>query len=165
MAEARAIVYKRMEFAVFATGIDLGRQVGEELGIEIAASEFRGQNFRVHTGDFSAQAGSDHGPGQIGGGDLPDRKQGLEAGAGELLFAVGANVGEEQVAESHGVHLPGYGAGAEVAHASFVLLVGTGPGQGNGPERQADGLRLQLQKLAPDGVHGHAIELFVQSGD
>jgi hypothetical protein len=24
---------------------------------------------------------------------------------------------------------------------------------------------LQLEQLAPDGVHGHAVELFVESGD
>src|ERR1700678_2090622 len=46
-----------------------------------------------------------------------------------------------------------------------MLFVGTGPGQGNGPERQADGLSLQLEQLATDGVHGDAIELFVESGD
>jgi hypothetical protein len=45
------------------------------------------------------------------------------------------------------------------------LLVGTGPGQGIGPERQADGLSLLVEQLVPDGVHGHAIELFIQGGD
>ena len=53
----------------------------------------------------------------------------------------------------------------KLRHLCFILVVGTGPGQGNGPQREAERCRLQFQQLAPDGVHGDAIELFVEGSD
>ena len=66
LPEARAVVHKRMELAVFAARVDAGRQVGQELGVEITAGEFGGEHIRVDACDFRAEAGSDHGRGQLG---------------------------------------------------------------------------------------------------
>ena len=60
-----------------------------------------GRTLGIDAGDFRAEAGSDHGPGQVGGRDLPDREQRLETGSGELLFTIGADVGQKKIAESH----------------------------------------------------------------
>ncbi len=116
---------------------------------------------RVDARDFGAEAGGDHGAGERRGGDLPDGEDGFEAGAGELLFAIGADVGEKEIAECHGLNGFAGSTLAERGHASFVLFIGAGPGEGNGPEWEAEGLGLQLEQLAADGVHGDAVELFV----
>jgi hypothetical protein len=165
VAEAGGVVDEGMELAVFAAGIDLRGQVGEELGVEVAAGEFGGEDARVDAGDFGAEAGGDHGAGERGGGDLPYGKDGFETGAGELLFAISADVGEEEIAECHGLNGLGGRALAEGGHAGFVLFVGAGPGEGNGPEGKAEGFGLQFEKLSADGVHGDAVELFVEGGE
>jgi len=154
-----------MEFTVFAAGIDHWRQVGQELGVEITTGEAAGQHSRIDAGDLGAETGRDHLPGKPVRRNLPDRKKGLQTGSGELFFAVGADVGKEEVPESHRLDPFGDGPGAEPAHSRFVLLVGTGPGERNDPKRQPGGGRLRFQKLAPDRVHGDAIEGFVYSGD
>src|SRR5271156_4737631 len=78
--EAGTVINEGMELAVLPAWVDAGRQVGEELGVEIAAGEFGGQHLRIDAGDFRAKARGDHGPGQIAGRNLPDGKQRLKAG-------------------------------------------------------------------------------------
>ena len=51
----------------------------------------------------------------------------------------------------------------DFAHPVFVLLIGTGPGKHHRPERQAGGFRLFFDQFPANGVHGDAVECFVES--
>ena len=165
VTEARAIVNERMEFAVFPARVDPRRQVGQKLQVEIPSGKFDGQNLRIDAGNLRFQARSNHLGSELPGRDLPDWEQGFKARTRQLFLAISANVGEKKIAERHGFDTLIDCPGAKIAHSTLVLFIGTGPGKGNGPERHAQRLGLQLQQFAPDGVHGHSIELFVEGGD
>ena len=69
--------------------------------IEFAARELRRQLFQIDGGEIGLQPACDHRLRQPWRRPLPQRKHRRDAGAGELLLAVGADIGEEQVAEDH----------------------------------------------------------------
>src|SRR5579863_842567 len=77
--EHRAIIHKRMEFSVFAARINGGGEVLQEARIEVPPGEAWYQGLRVDASDLCTQAGINHGPGEFIGGNLPDRKKGLQA--------------------------------------------------------------------------------------
>ena len=57
------------------------------------------------------------------------------------------------------------GAVADFGHALLVLLVGTGPGQGDIPERKVCGGGLGFKDRAAGSVHGDAIEFGIDGGE
>jgi hypothetical protein len=165
MPEVRRSTHEGMEFSIFPTGIDSWRQIRQELRVEIAAGELFRERLWIDAGDFGSETGSDHGSGQIRSWNFPDGEQGLNPGPGQLFLAVGADVGQKKIAKSHGFNAFVHRAATQIAHARFILFVGTGPGKRNGPKRHTDGFGLQLNQLPAHGVHGHSIKLFVQGGD
>ena len=94
---------------------------------------------------------------------LPDRKQRLEAGAGEPLLAITADILEKQIAEGHVREAlcdePRDGG----PHDRFVLGVRARPRQGHDVQRQSGRRGLCLEQLASDGVHRDPIERFIVS--
>ncbi len=140
-----------VELAALAAGVDAGGQVGEELGVEGAASEGWAEVARINAGKTRADACGEHLAGEFSGGDAevrrPDGEDGLESGAGEFVDAVGANVFEEEVSEGDAVEAFGDGSGADGSHARFVVGVRAGEGKVNLPERQSDGGGLLVEQL------------------
>src|SRR5215471_15725101 len=59
-AEHRAGVDKRMELAIFAARINVGREISQELLIEIAACKFRRKLFGINADQFGAEASANH---------------------------------------------------------------------------------------------------------
>ena len=112
-----------------------------------------------------AQTAGDHVARQMRGREFPEREDRRQTGAGQLAFAIGADVAQEEIAERDGVEALGDGAAAGLGHARFVLVVGAGPGQRNLPQRQAGGCRLRFQQRRPHAVHGDAIGRFVEGGE
>ena len=135
-----------VELAALAAGIDRGREIGEELGVEGAAGEGGVKVAGVNAGEMRAEAGGEHLARELGGRDAergaPDGEDGLEAGAGQAGDAVGADVLEEEVAEGDAVEAFGGGAGADGGHAGLVIGVGAGEGEVDLPEGEADGFGL-----------------------
>ena len=96
---------------------------------------------------------------------LPQRKQRRDAGARKLPLAIGADVGQEQIAERHCRNAVRLRLGDEAAHDAFVVGIRTGIGNVDRVQRQARSLCLRLQQRAPHGVHGHAVEGGVDRGE
>ena len=157
-----------MELAELAAGIDLDGQVGEQAGIEDAAGERRAERARVNASEMRAQTCGDHLAGKFGSGDsqvrAPDWKYRLEARAGELFDAVGADVLEEEVAKGDSVKAFGGGASADLRHARLVVGVRAGEGKVDLPEWQADGGGLLVEELFAEAVDGDAAELLIDRG-
>jgi hypothetical protein len=95
---------KVCELPVLSAGIDPLRQVGEETLVEGTSDEGRRELLRVDAGQRCAKPRGDHLVRELGGIALPERKHGSKAEGGKLRLAIGAQVGEEQVAE----HYVGY---------------------------------------------------------
>jgi hypothetical protein len=158
-----------VELAAFATGIDSGGKVGKELGIKGAAGEGRAEVARVNAGEMRAEACGDHLAGEFGGGDAevrrPDGEDGFEAGAGEFVDAVGADVFKEEVSEGDAVEAFGDGSGADGSHARFVVGVRAGEGEIDFPERESDGSGLLVEELLAVAVDSDATKFLIDGGE
>src|SRR5689334_19252031 len=62
-AEARRVVHERVELTPLTAGVDAGRKVCEQLGVEGAAGELRRHDLRVDAGQDGADPGREHLPG------------------------------------------------------------------------------------------------------
>ena len=93
------IVRERMELAALAARVDAGRQVASSASIELPAGERSIEMLRVDAGENRAKPAVDHLVGQLIGRNAPERKQRRQAGAGEPVFAILADVLEKQIAE------------------------------------------------------------------
>ena len=97
----RACDHAGMKLALLAAGIGARRQFGEQRIVEAPAGERLRQLLEIDTDEIRLDARRDHLARQRIGRALPQRKQRRDAGAGELLLAIGAHVFEKQIAEDH----------------------------------------------------------------
>src|SRR5947207_3141533 len=104
IGEDRAVEDESVELTVFAAGIHGGRQVTEKLFIEFAAGETAVQALGIHTDSDGPEMGGMKVADELAGVALPDGKESGHADATEIFLAIGAQVFEEDVAESHGAH-------------------------------------------------------------
>src|SRR5262249_9394146 len=131
---------------------------------ELAAGEARVQHRRVHAGDPRFHPARDHVAGEVRGPArraVEQRKQRHQAGAGEPLLAVFADVVEKQIAERR-MREPfadrsRYGAG----HRALVDVVGTRRRNRDQPQRRADRRRLRLEDVDAHCMHRRALRSFV----
>ena len=82
-----------------------------------------------------------------------------------LIFAVGANVREEEISEGDGVNAFGLRAVDGLGHSLLINAVGAGPGKRDDPERKVCSFSLRLQDVAAGAMHGDAVKLGVVSGE
>src|SRR5438045_4113672 len=87
-----------MIFAVFAAGINAGRQIGDKTEVEVAADERAVELGPFDAAQHGAKAERDEGRDQLARVALPNWKNTGHAELGEVLFAVGPQIGEENVA-------------------------------------------------------------------
>jgi hypothetical protein len=111
------------------------------------------------------EAGGDHLGGQLVGGNAPDGEDGLKAGAGELLDAVGADVFEEEVTEGYAVQAFGAGAGESGGHSGFVVGVGAWEGKVDLPDGKARGGGLLIEEGFAVAVDGDAAKVLIDRGE
>ena len=162
VVEHRAGTREGVELAVFAAGIDAARQRIEERGVVGAAGERRIQLTRVDACQPRFEAAVDHLPCEIVRRfRLPERKQRRQAGRQETFFSVAAHVLEEQIAERHVREALLHDATNRGGHAAFVFGVRARPRKRDNVKRQAGGLRLCLQQLPSNRMHGDAVERLV----
>ena len=151
-----------MEFAVLAARVHTLGQIGQQRAIEVASRERGRQHAGIDAGEARAQAAVDHLAGQLSRRlRLPQGEERCQPGAGQAVLAVLANVLEKEIAEGDVRETVGFEAFDRIAHPRFVDLVRAWPRQIDGVERQAGGFGLSGDQRAADGVHGHAVERFV----
>lgn len=109
-------------------------------------------------------AGGDHLAGEGAGFAAPEREMRPHSGPGALGLAVGADIGEVEIAEDD-IGDPLREERREGGrHPGLVDLVRAGRGERNLDERQADGSGLGAQHLAPDAVDRDPVVGFADGG-
>lgn len=121
--EHGAVVGAGVELAAFAARIDDRRQVAEQINVKLPACEGGIELAGIDADNLCAEAAGDHGVGEFVCGQVPERKKRLYAGGDELLFAVGADVAQEQVSERDGMDVVVNSAKAGFGHALLVDFV------------------------------------------
>src|SRR5579872_759713 len=91
-----------MELAVLGARVDFGRHAAHEIAVEVATGEISGQLLRVDADDAGAEATIQHFGNQFARVAPPEREHRFESSAAQAIFAVAANVFEEEIAESDG---------------------------------------------------------------
>ena len=150
--EERPGVHEGVELAVLAARVDSGGQVGEEPRVVRAPGERRVEHARIDADDDRREAAVDELAGQLGRCRAPRAERRRGAGRRQALLAVGADVLEEEVAEGDRVDARERGAGERLPHPLLVDLVAAGRGDRDLDERDAEGLGLAGEELAPDAV-------------
>src|SRR5205823_5907186 len=97
--ENGAIEDERVELTVFAARVGVGGEVAEKGSVKFAAGEAGSENFRINAGGNGAEAVFVKVADEFAGVAVPDGEERGHADAGEILFAVGAEIFEEDVAK------------------------------------------------------------------
>ena len=100
----------------------------------------------------------DHRVRQRQGRPQPQRKQRRDAGAVELLLAVGLDILKEQIAEDDVGDALADGAGHGFAHSRLVDRVWAGIGYRHDARRQSRCIQLRPQNLLPHAVDRYPVE-------
>jgi hypothetical protein len=153
-----------VELTVFAAGIGARRKIEEEGVVELAASEAGGEDFAVYADGNGAEFVGVEGADEFAGVTLPDGEESGHADAGKILFAVGAEIFEEDVAESDFADALIEVDAQGFFHAGFVDGIDALLGDADFVKRQANGLGLAVEKFAADTVHGNAVVAFGDGG-
>jgi hypothetical protein len=149
-----------VELTVFATGIGVRGKVEDEGLVELATGEAGGEDFAVDANGDRAEFVGVKGANEFARVVFPDGKESGHADAGKILFAVGAEIFEEDVAESDfadaliEVDTQGF------FHAGFVDGIDTLGRDADFVKGQINGLGLAVEKFAADTVHGNAVVAF-----
>ena len=163
--EHRPGIAEGVKLTAFAAGIDGRRQVGQQPLIEAPADELRVELLRIHAGQRRPEPRRDHRPGEAGSVRPPERKSRLDAGGGQLPFAVAANVGKVEVAEGKDSDVLCPRTVENAPHPLLVRLVGARPGQRDLPERKLGRCRLGVDQLLPYAVHRDPPDCLVERRD
>src|SRR5262249_35458736 len=97
--EHRSRVEARVELAVLAARIEGCGQLAQQRSVELASGERAVDLTRVDACEARAKAPFDHLLGKLARGNVPHRKQRLDAGSRKLVFAIASDVLQKQIAE------------------------------------------------------------------
>jgi len=161
----RAVEDEGVEFAVFAARVRVGRKVTEEGCVEFAAGEAGVKSFRIDASSDGAEILVVKVADELAGVALPDGEKGGHADAGEIFFAVGAEVFEKDIAESDLSNALVVEEAERSFHAGFVDGIDALWRDENFVQGQAERLRLLLEKFAADAVHGDAVVVLCDGGE
>ena len=159
-----AIEDEGVELTIFAAGIGVRRQIAEEGFVEFAAGEAGIEDFAVHADGDGAESIGVEGADEFAGVALPDGEDRRHADAREILFAIGAQVFQEDVAEGDFSNALFEMDAKSFFHARFVNGIDALRRDADFVKRQADGLGLPLEKFAPDAMHADALVAFGDGG-
>ena len=141
------------------------REIAEEGFVQFAASEAGIENFRIDASGDGSEMLFVEIANQFAGVALPDGKKGGHADAGEVFFAVGAEVFEEDIAEGDFSNALAIEEAEGLLHAGLVDGVDTLRRDGDFVKRQVERVRLAVEKFAANAVHGDAVVAFGDGGE
>jgi hypothetical protein len=149
-----------VELTVLAAGIDAGRQFGQQPFVVAAPRKAGVEQARIDADERRLEAGGEELLRKRGRVVPPEGEEATLADGGETLFAVGAHILEEQIAEGDRFD-SGQRRGCEgLGHAGLVDLVHAGRRDHDLDKRDPEGLRLPHEQLAADAVHADPLVLF-----
>jgi hypothetical protein len=154
-----------VELTVFAASVGVGGEIAEEGGVKFTAGEAGVENFGVNASGDGAEMQFVKMADEFAGIALPNGEEGGHAKAGEIFFAVGAKVFEEDIAKGDFAEALMAEEAKGFFHASFVDGVDALRRNEDFMEREADGLGLLLEEFPADAVHGDAVVSFGDGGE
>ena len=150
-----------VELAPLAAGVDAVGQVREQVGVVAPARELGGQHRGVDAGEHGPDPRVEHVAREPVGRPAPEREDRCDAGAGEIAFAVLADVLEEQVAEDHLLDAVATRGRDGARHPLLVDVVRTERRDLDDVERHAETVGLRVEQLAPHRVHRDPVRVGV----
>src|SRR5262249_38329152 len=141
-AEDGTVKNKGMKFAVFAAGVGARRKIAEKRSVKFAPGETGIENFGINAGGDGAEMLCLEEADEFARVALPDGKEGGHTYAREILFPVGAEVFEENVAESDLANALVVEDAEGMLHARFIDGIHALRGNANFVQRQAYGFGL-----------------------
>ena len=165
MTEHRAGARECVKFAVFAAGINVIRKGCDETRIKASAGEEWAEFGWINAREICAKPSGEHFLSKDVGVAAPNRENGRHAAGCELLFAIGADVFEEKVAEDDVINALVARTSHRFAHGLFVGFVWARRWDWDFDERQAGGFSLEFEQRLADGVHGDAFMRAVDCGE
>ena len=147
-----------VELAVFAARIDTRRQVCEKRGVQLASGKRPVELLRIDADGDAAKAVGNEARGQLTRVDAPERKSCVHLELGKVLFTIGPQIAQENVAEGDMAYSACPEAEASLRHPGFVKGIGTLGRYADFGQRQADGVCLQTQKLPANAMHADALK-------
>jgi len=142
-----------VELAIFAAGIDIGRQRAQQVVVEAPAGEAAIQLARIDRDEMGEEARSDHVGGQFACVTSPQREDSGHSGGREPFLAIGPDVLQEQVAEYDVPDTTGFDPVDRVSHARFVNLVRAWARERHFQARQTESLHLPVKDGGAHPVH------------
>jgi len=159
-AEDGTVKDEAMKFAVFAAGVGARRKVSEKRIVELAAGETGREDFGINAGGNGAEMLGVKKLDEFVRVAFPDGKQSGHADAREILFAVGAEVFEENVAESDLANIWIVKDAQGMLHAGLVDGIHALRRNADFVQGQADRFGLLNEEFAADAVHADAVIAF-----
>src|SRR5262245_6301879 len=144
-----------MIFAVFATRINAVWQIGGQAQVQRAADERGVELGALDAAQHGAKAELDERVDQPARVAMPDWKNARHSEFGQILLAIGPQIGEKNVAVANMPHAALDVSRELVPDESFVLGIRARAGaerQTQLVERQADRFRLPLEQFLADAV-------------
>jgi hypothetical protein len=160
--EDRTVKDKGVEFAVFSARVGAGRKIAKKGFVEFTPGEAGIDNLGVNANGHSAETLRVKKADEFARITLPEGKEGGHADARKILFAIGAQVLEKDVAEGDFADALIVETAQGLFHARFIDGIPAPSGDAYFVQRQADGFGLELQEFAANAVHADA---FIALGD
>jgi hypothetical protein len=164
-AEDGASEDEGVEFAVFATGVNACGKIGEKIGSEFATGEAAIELLGVDADGDGAEPLLAESASEFARVALPDWKDGVHGEAGEVAFAVLAQVFEEDVAKGYGADACGKLRAESVLHTGFVNGIDALRRDADFFEGQAESFGLLEQQCSADAMHADAVVVFGHGGE
>ena len=144
-----------MKLAFFTAGIDIGRQIGEELRVELPSGKRLGQLLGINAGNTGAQTRLNHFICQLSCRHGPNWENRRNPCFSEALLPIAADIFQKKVAKGDSTDSLPFRPFDGSQHSGLILCIAARAGNRNLPERKPDCLGLHLQKLDSHRVHRH----------
>ncbi|MNT28992.1 hypothetical protein D3C72_1647140 [compost metagenome] len=150
-----------MEFAVFAAGVDAGRQVGQEGSVELASAKCARQVLAIDAHDDGLEAGGEKFVDQRAAIPAPQRQVGRQAGdRADFFFPVAVRL-QVDVAKQRVIDALGLG---RAQHGDELLFV-AGPAGVIALQARAQAGRLRGEQLGRHAVRARLAAIFIHGRD
>ena len=155
---------KSVKFAVFATGVRMGWEVAKKRFVEFTAGEAGIDDLGINADGDGAETLGMKKADELARVAFPKGKESRHAESRKSFFAIGTQVFEKDVTESHLANAPVVKPVQDLLHARFIGGIQAPRRDAYFVHGQTDGFGLELQKFAANTVHADAFVAFGDGG-
>jgi len=152
-AEDGTVKDKGVEFPVFSARVGGGGKIAKKQFVEFTASEARIDNLGINANGYGTETLRVKEADEFARVALPQRKESGHADARKVLFAIGPQVLEKDVAEGDLANALVVENAQGSLHTRFIDNIQATRRDAYFVQRQADGFGLELEEFAANAVH------------